>query len=96
MSVTYPGGFVAAGTTAGLKPSGHPDLGLLVGDPGTAAAGVFTTNRVAAAPVRLSRAVLAAGAGRAVVVNSGQANAGTGARGEIGRASCRERVFRVV
>ncbi len=51
MSVTYPLGFRAAGMSAGLKPSGRPDLGLLVGDPGTTVAGLFTTNRVAAAPV---------------------------------------------
>jgi glutamate N-acetyltransferase/amino-acid N-acetyltransferase len=82
VSVTYPKGFRAAGITAGLKPSGQPDLGLLVGDPGTRAAGAFTTNRVAAAPVHLSREVLAAGRGRAVIVNSGQANAATGVRGE--------------
>ncbi|MEX0983539.1 MAG: arginine biosynthesis bifunctional protein ArgJ, partial [Actinomycetota bacterium] len=47
--VTYPRGFRAAGVVAGLKPSGRPDLGLLVGDPGTTAAGVFTTNNVVAA-----------------------------------------------
>jgi glutamate N-acetyltransferase/amino-acid N-acetyltransferase len=82
VSVTYPSGFLAAGVTAGFKPSGLPDLGLLVGDPGTVVAGVFTTNLVSAAPVRLSRARLALGAPRAVVVNSGQANAATGARGD--------------
>ena len=84
MSVTYPKGFRAAGVTAGLKPSGRPDLGLLVGDPSTTAAGLFTTNLVAAAPVRLSRARLdgAANGPRAVLVNSGQANAATGARGD--------------
>ena len=81
MSVTYPKGFRAAGITAGFKPSGLPDLGLLVGDPGTTAAGLFTTNRVAAAPVRVSKERLATGAPRAVLVNSGQANAATGARG---------------
>jgi glutamate N-acetyltransferase/amino-acid N-acetyltransferase len=67
---------------AGLKPSGRPDLALLVGEPGTTAAGVFTTNRVAAAPVTLSRARLDEGRGAAVVVNSGQANAATGSRGD--------------
>ena len=82
MSVTFPLGFTAAGVSAGLKPSGRPDLGLLVGDPGTTAAGLFTTNRVAAAPVRLTRACVAAGHGRAVIVNSGQANAATGDRGD--------------
>jgi glutamate N-acetyltransferase / amino-acid N-acetyltransferase len=80
VSVTYPRGFAAAGIAAGLKPSGLPDLGLLAGEPGTAAAGLFTTNRVAAAPVVLGRERLA-GAPRAVLVNSGQANAATGARG---------------
>jgi glutamate N-acetyltransferase/amino-acid N-acetyltransferase len=68
--------------SAGLKPSGRLDLGLLVGDPGTTVAGLFTTNRVAAAPVHLTRASIAAGHGRAVIVNSGQANAATGARGD--------------
>lgn len=82
MSVTYPAGFTASGVTAGFKPSGLPDLGVLVGVPGTVAAGLFTTNRVSAAPVRLSRARLAAGAPRAVLVNSGQANAATGAAGD--------------
>jgi len=82
MSVTFPHGFQAAGVVAGLKPSGLPDLAMLVGDPGTTAAGLFTTNRVVAAPVTLSRARLAGGRARAVVVNSGQANAATGAAGE--------------
>jgi glutamate N-acetyltransferase / amino-acid N-acetyltransferase len=81
VSVTYPRGFRAAGIAAGLKPSGKPDLGLLLGEPGTKAAGLFTTNLVAAAPVVLSRERLSGGAARAVVVNSGQANAATGARG---------------
>ena len=82
MSVTSPLGFAAAGMSAGLKPSGHPDLGLLIGQPGTTVAGLFTTNRVAAAPVHLTRASIAAGHGRAVIVNAGQANAATGARGD--------------
>lgn len=81
MSVTYPLGFRAAGVTAGFKPSGLPDLGLLVGDPGTTAAALFTTNAVAAAPVGVGRDRLARGRLRAVLVNSGQANAATGSRG---------------
>lgn len=83
MSVTYPKGFRAAAVTAGFKPSGNPDLGLLVADPGTTVAGLFTTNAFAAAPVLLSRTRLTEGGGaaRAVLVNSGQANAATGARG---------------
>ena len=80
--VTYPRGFRAAGVAAGMKPSGSPDLALLLGDAGTTAAGVFTTNTVAAAPVVLSRKHLAAGGGRGVLVNSGQANAATGPRGD--------------
>jgi glutamate N-acetyltransferase/amino-acid N-acetyltransferase len=83
VSVTYPLGFRAAGMKAGLKPSGRPDLGMLVGDPGTTVAGLFTTNRVAAAPVHLSRARISDGHGRAVIVNSGQANAATGERGDV-------------
>jgi glutamate N-acetyltransferase/amino-acid N-acetyltransferase len=81
MTVTYPLGFRAAGITAGLKPSGLPDLGLLVGDPGTTAAALFTTNAVAAAPIEVGRDRLARGHLRAVLVNSGQANAATGPRG---------------
>lgn len=49
--VTYPQGFRAAGIAAGFKPSGKPDLAVLLADPGTTAAALFTTNRVAAAPV---------------------------------------------
>jgi glutamate N-acetyltransferase/amino-acid N-acetyltransferase len=83
VSVTYPKGFRAAGMTAGFKPSGRPDLGLLVADgDAVGAAGVFTTNAFAAAPVRLCRERLGDGRARAIVVNSGQANAGTGAGGD--------------
>ena len=82
MSVTFPLGFRANGVTAGLKPSGSPDLGLLVADGPATAAGLFTTNAFAAWPVRLCRERLAGGAARAVLVNSGQANAGTGPEGE--------------
>jgi glutamate N-acetyltransferase/amino-acid N-acetyltransferase len=82
VSVTFPRGFRAAGVTAGLKPSGRPDLGLLVADEARSAAGLFTTNAFAAAPVRLSKQRLSHGLVQAVVVNSGQANAGTGLRGD--------------
>ena len=87
MSVTAAKGFRAAGVVAGLKPSGSPDLALVVNDgPLDVAAGVFTTNRFTAAPVVWSRGVIAGeqgrrGAARAVVLNSGSANACTGARG---------------
>jgi glutamate N-acetyltransferase / amino-acid N-acetyltransferase len=82
MSVTAPRGFRAAGVTAGLKASGRPDLALVVNDgPDHHAAAVFTGNRVEAAPVTWSRTVVADGRADAVVLNSGGANACTGAPG---------------
>ncbi|HEX5335604.1 MAG TPA: bifunctional glutamate N-acetyltransferase/amino-acid acetyltransferase ArgJ [Propionicimonas sp.] len=82
MSVTTPAGFRASGVTAGLKPSGRPDLALVVNDgPDHHGAAVFTGNRVEAAPVTWSRQVLADGRVDAVVLNSGGANACTGAAG---------------
>ena len=77
-----PQGFRAAGVTAGLKASGSPDLALLVNDgPDHHAAAVFTSNRVVAAPVTWSRTVVGDGRVDAVVLNSGGANACTGAQG---------------
>ena len=82
MSVTAAGGFRAAGVTAGLKASGKPDLALVVNDgPQLVAAGVFTSNRFAAAPVLWSQQVVKDGVLRAVVLNSGGANACTGPDG---------------
>jgi glutamate N-acetyltransferase/amino-acid N-acetyltransferase len=82
VSVTAAEGFRAAGVTAGLKPSGRPDLALVVNDgPRHDAAAVFTSNRVEAAPVTWSRQVLTDGRVDAVVLNSGCANACTGAPG---------------
>jgi glutamate N-acetyltransferase/amino-acid N-acetyltransferase len=82
MSVTSPKGFRASGVAAGLKPSGNLDVALVVNDgPDATAAGVFTTNRVKAAPVLWSQQVLRAGIVRAVVLNSGGANACTGPQG---------------
>ncbi len=82
MSVTAPAGFRAAGVAAGLKSSGDPDVALVVNDgPDDVAAAVFTTNRFPAAPVQWSRQVLADGRLRAVVLNSGGANACTGPEG---------------
>ncbi|WP_242424183.1 bifunctional glutamate N-acetyltransferase/amino-acid acetyltransferase ArgJ, partial [Frankia sp. EI5c] len=82
MSVTAARGFRAAGVAAGLKPSGRPDVALVVNDgPDCAAAGVFTRNRVQAAPVLWTRQVLTGGRLRAVVLNSGGANACTGPEG---------------
>ncbi|HAN72167.1 MAG TPA: bifunctional ornithine acetyltransferase/N-acetylglutamate synthase, partial [Actinobacteria bacterium] len=82
MSVTSPQGFRAAGVTAGIKASGRPDIALVVNDgPLAVAAGVFTANRFAAAPVLWSRQVVADGEVRAVILNSGGANACTGPEG---------------
>jgi glutamate N-acetyltransferase/amino-acid N-acetyltransferase len=82
MSVTAPAGFRAAGVAAGLKSGGDPDVAVVVNDgPDDAAAAVFTTNRFPAAPVQWSRQVLADGRLRAVVLNSGGANACTGPEG---------------
>ncbi len=82
MSVTTPRGFRAGGLCAGLKPSGTDDLALVVNDgPQLLAAGRFTGNRVKAAPVQWSEQVLRTGTLRAVVLNSGGANACTGPDG---------------
>jgi glutamate N-acetyltransferase/amino-acid N-acetyltransferase len=82
VSVTAAAGFRASGVTAGLKPSGLPDVALVVNDgPEFSAAGVFTSNRIQAAPVLWSKQVLTSGRLRAVILNSGGANACTGPRG---------------
>lgn len=83
MTVTKPQGFLAAATTAGIKPSGNPDMALVVNEgPEFVAAGVFTRNRVTASPVKLSKKALANGQLRAVVYNSGNANACNGTQGD--------------
>ncbi|WP_406043834.1 bifunctional glutamate N-acetyltransferase/amino-acid acetyltransferase ArgJ [Micromonospora sp. NBC_00898] len=82
MTVTTPRGFRAAGVAAGLKTSGAADLALVVNDgPDAGVAGVFTANRVKAAPVLWSQQVVRGGVVRAVVLNSGGANACTGPAG---------------
>ncbi|WP_267245753.1 bifunctional glutamate N-acetyltransferase/amino-acid acetyltransferase ArgJ [Streptomyces sp. PR69] len=82
MSVTAAQGFTAAGIAAGIKENGNPDLALVVNSgPRRAAAGVFTSNRVKAAPVLWSEQVLKGGELAAVVLNSGGANACTGPKG---------------
>lgn len=82
MTVTSPKGFRAAGVAAGLKSSGSPDVALVVNDgPSRAAAAVFTSNRFKANPVLWSEQVVSDGKVRAVVLNSGGANCGTGAAG---------------
>ena len=86
MSVTAARGFVAAGVACGIKDSGDPDLSLVATADGrpVAAAAVFTANKSTAAPVLVSRAHLESSGGRAaaVILNSGNANAATGAAGQ--------------
>ncbi|MDR7300324.1 bifunctional glutamate N-acetyltransferase/amino-acid acetyltransferase ArgJ [Haloactinomyces albus] len=96
MSVTGPAGFRAAGVAAGIK-AGGPDLALVVNDgPQDAAAGVFTTNKVKAAPVLWSQQVLQERRLRAVVLNSGGANACTGPEGFQDTHTTAEKVAEVL
>jgi len=82
MSVTAPQGFRAAGVAAGIKASGERDVAVVINDgPSRAAAAVFTSNRFPAAPVTWTRQVVSGGRVRAVVLNSGGANACTGPLG---------------
>ncbi len=83
MSVTAVDGFRASGLASGIKASGAPDLAIVATTDGApvTAAGVFTANLVAAAPVQISRRHLADGRAAAVVLSSGNANAATGERG---------------
>jgi glutamate N-acetyltransferase / amino-acid N-acetyltransferase len=82
VSVTAPLGFRAAGVAAGLKADGARDVAVVVNDgPSRAAAGVFTANRVQAAPVLWTRQVVSGGRVRALALNSGGANACTGPGG---------------
>jgi glutamate N-acetyltransferase/amino-acid N-acetyltransferase len=85
-------GFKAAGVACGLKKNGLKDLGLIYSELPAAVAGLFTSNRVQAAPVLLDRQRVAAGVCRAVIVNSGNANCCTGEQGmqsalRMGRAA---------
>ncbi len=78
--ITAPKGFIAGGLCCGIK-NGVSDLGILVSQGESSAAGTFTTNLVKAAPVLVSSQQISRGKNRAVVVNSGNANACTGERG---------------
>jgi len=80
-TITSPKGFLAAAVSSGIKPSGKLDLGLLVCPTGAKAAAVFTTNKIVSAAVQLCRQHASSPITKAVVVNSGNANACTGARG---------------
>ncbi|MFE1772171.1 bifunctional glutamate N-acetyltransferase/amino-acid acetyltransferase ArgJ [Streptomyces sp. NPDC059008] len=97
MSVTAARGFTAAGIAAGIKDNGNPDLALVVNNgPRQAAAGVFTSNRVKAAPVVWSEQVLKGGTVSAVVLNSGGANACTGPLGFQDTHATAEKVAEVL
>ncbi|MFD3947263.1 bifunctional glutamate N-acetyltransferase/amino-acid acetyltransferase ArgJ [Streptomyces sp. NPDC058579] len=97
MSVTAAKGFTAAGIAAGIKQNGNPDLALVVNTgPRRAAAGVFTSNRVKAAPVLWSQQVLGTGELAAVVLNSGGANACTGPQGFQDTHATAEKVAEVL
>ncbi len=78
--VTTPRGFLANGCAAGIKRQG-PDLGLIASERMAAVAGMLTTNRLAAAPVLLAKAILRSGQAQAIVANSGNANCCTGPQG---------------
>jgi glutamate N-acetyltransferase/amino-acid N-acetyltransferase len=80
-SVCAAAGFQSSGVAAGIKPSGNPDVAVIVSNRPASAAAVFTRNKVCAAPVQVSREHLAAGSSRAVAVNAGNANACTGVQG---------------
>ena len=82
MSVTAARGFVAAGVHAGIRAS-QPDLAVVRSTAPAVGAAMFTRNRVQAAPLVVSKAHLAETAPQAIVINSGVANAATGARGEL-------------
>lgn len=79
--ITAPQGFLAAGIHSGIKKTGILDLALVVTEQQGPVAAVFTRNRVAAAPVLLDRRHLRHGMARAVIINSGNANACTGEKG---------------
>jgi glutamate N-acetyltransferase/amino-acid N-acetyltransferase len=81
--IHMPKGFKCAGIAAGIKPAGVKDMALILSDSLASAAGVFTTNQVCAAPVKVCREHLKHGVARAIVMNSGIANACTGAEGIV-------------
>jgi N-acetylglutamate synthase/N-acetylornithine aminotransferase len=81
--VFLPKGFKFSAVKAGIKASGNPDLALIIAEPKTTAAALFTRNLVTAAPIQVGRSALAKTNGRiqAVIVNSGNANCATGQPG---------------
>lgn len=94
--VTAPRGFKASGIACGIKRSGKPDLAMVFSERDASAAGVFTKNAMAAPSVALSRENLANGSARAIVVNSGNANACTGKQGEADAVAMAEMTARAL
>ncbi len=92
MSVTAAKGYVASGVSAGIRPSGRPDLAVVRSVTRAVGAAVWTTNRVQAAPVTVSKRHLAASQPQAVLVNAGVANAATGPQGEADAVASAEGV----
>ena len=94
--VTVPQGFSAAACTAGIKPSGKPDMSLIVNNgPLSTAAAMFTRNRVVASPVKWTRAHND-GSFKAVVINAGNANACNGAQGDADAKTTAEKTAEVL
>ena len=91
-SITVPQGFSAAGVACGLKKNGQPDLALVVSDQPAAIAGVFTANKVKGHSLQLTQKNIASGLARAVVINSGNANACVGEPGLADAAQMAETV----
>ncbi len=87
MSVTAAEGFVASGVAAGIRPSGMPDVAVVRSVPRSVGAAMWTTNRVQAAPVTVSKRHLELAQPQAVLINAGVANAATGAQGEADAAT---------
>ena len=82
-SIQMPKGFKCAGISAGIKAGGVKDMAMILSEPPAVPAGVFTSNQVCAAPVKVCREHLAHGMARAIVMNSGVANACTGEEGMV-------------
>ena len=87
MSVTAARGFLASGVSAGIRPSGKPDVAVVRSMPRSVGAALWTTNRVQAAPVTVSKRHLELTQPQAVLINAGVANAATGAQGEADAVS---------
>jgi len=96
LSITAPKGFVAAGVHCGIRKNGHRDLALVRSLEPATGAGMFTANRVQAAPVVVSREHLELAQPQAVVVNSGVANAATGVQGIAGARATAAEVGRML